>query len=102
MQVSDFLCDFCRRTWTGEFPMVEGHKGSLICGNCLTVAYTEVVLHAMNAAPAGSVCTMCLEERSDDCWVSPVHEEAVVCARCIKQAAGRLHKDEDWDWKKPG
>jgi len=102
MQPSDFLCDFCARAWDGSFPLVEGHKGSLICGNCLTVAYTEVELHDMNAAPAGYTCTMCLEERPDNAWASPVRDEAVICRRCLKQAAGRLHKDEDWDWRKPG
>lgn len=102
MQPSDFLCDFCRRAWDGTFPLVEGHKGSLICGNCLTVAYTEVVLHNLSAAPPGSTCTMCLEERNDSTWQSPMHEEAIICERCLKQAAGRLHKDEDWEWRKPG
>ena len=28
MQLTDFLCDFCGRTWDGAFPMVEGHEGS--------------------------------------------------------------------------
>lgn len=102
MQTSDFLCDFCGREWDGAFPMVEGHQGSLICGSCLTVAYTEVVLQRMNAAPAGCTCTMCLEERDEDAWKSPVRDEAVICKRCINQGAGRLHKDPDWDWKKPG
>lgn len=109
MNLSDFLCDFCRREWDGQFPMVEGHKGSLICGDCLTIAYTETVLHNLNSAPKGTTCTMCLEERGgggDNMWLGP-HEgdetapRAAACERCIKQGAGRLHKDEDWDWKKP-
>ncbi|GAB4545751.1 MAG: hypothetical protein Tsb0013_03860 [Phycisphaerales bacterium] len=101
MQVQDFLCDFCGRAWNGAFPMVEGHRGSLICGNCLTVAYTEVVLHACDSAPAGATCTMCLEERDDPMWASPVRE-AYSCRRCLRQGGTRLHKDPDWDWTKPG
>ncbi len=101
MQVSDFLCDFCRRAWDGTFPMVEGHEGSLICGRCLTVAYTEVVLNDSGSAPEGSKCMLCLEKREDPSWQSPTHEEAVVCRRCLKQGAGRLHKDPDWEWTKP-
>jgi hypothetical protein len=30
-----------------------------------------------------------------------MNEEAVICKRCIKQGAGRLHKDPDWDWQRP-
>lgn len=130
MQLSDFLCDFCRREWDGQFPMVEGHQGSLICGDCLTIAYTETVLRNLNSAPANTKCTMCLEERPDNMWLGPFegdpdeplaqargadsdsdHEPEAqargpaappaACERCIKQAAGRLHKDKDWDWKKP-
>ena len=101
MQVSDFLCDFCRREWDGQFPMVEGHQGSLICGRCLTMAYTEVELMKQNLAPSGYSCTMCLEEREDRAWISPTHEEVAICHRCMKQGAGRLHKDPDWDWTKP-
>lgn len=101
MQVTDFLCDFCGKAWDGAFPLVEGHQGSLICGSCLTVAYTETVHMEMNGAPAGYKCTMCLEERDQRAWQSPVREEGVVCLRCIKQSATRLDKDPDWDWNKP-
>lgn len=82
--------------------MVEGHQGSLICDRCLTIAYTELVLAESGTAPAGATCTMCLEERAEIAWQSPMYVEAVACRRCVKQAAGRLHKDPDWDWTKPG
>ena len=101
MQVSDFICDFSLKPWDGEFPLVEGHQGSLISGDCLTIAYTEVVLNETNAAPEGYTCTMCLEQRDEPAWQSPMNEQAVICKRCIKQSAGRLHKDPDWDWQKP-
>ena len=53
-EMSDFLCDFCRQEWTTAIPMVEGHRGSLICGSCLTIAYTEVFLLDLSAAPTTS------------------------------------------------
>ena len=33
--------------------------------------------------------------------LGPTHEEVAICHRCMKQGAGRLHKDPDWDWTKP-
>jgi len=101
MQVSDFLCDFCGRAWDGAFPLVEGHKGSLICGSCLTVAYAEVVHAGASSAAEGYRCTMCLEFREDAGWQSPVRGEAAVCARCLRQAGAKLEKDPDWDWVRP-
>lgn len=101
MQVEDFLCDFCAKAWDGEFPMVEGHKGSLICGDCLTVAYRQILVDDAPNAPDGAPCTMCLEHRDEPAWRSPVREEAVICRRCCKQSAGRLTKDPDVAWEKP-
>ena len=101
MQVADFICDFSGRAWDGAFPMVEGHQGALISGDSLTLAYTALVLDDGASSIPGATCTMCLEERDEPAWRSPVRPEAVICRRCVKQAAGRLHKDPDWDWTKP-
>ena len=101
MQLTDFLCDFCGKPWDGAFPLVEGHQGSLICGSCLTVAYTQLVHHESNAAPTGYKCTLCLEHRDQPAWQSPLREQAVVCLRCVKQSATTLHTDPEWDWSKP-
>lgn len=101
MHPEDFLCDFCGRAWNGEFPMVEGHQGSLICGSCLTVAYAEVVRAKQGTAPDGYRCTMCLEERDDPGWRSPAREAACACARCLRQAGAQLEKDPDWEWTRP-
>ena len=43
VQMSDILCDFCRAEWVETLPMVEGHKGSTICGGCLSEAYLALV-----------------------------------------------------------
>jgi hypothetical protein len=101
VQMNDVLCDFCHREWTDDMPVIEGHQGSIICGNCLTVAYRSVVLAGESSAPGGYTCTMCLERRADPAWQSPACPEAVTCKRCIKLAAGTLEKDKDWDWKRP-
>jgi len=84
-----------------ELAMVEGHRGSAICGKCLAVAYADVVLGGANTAPEGYTCTMCLEVREDDGWGSPVYEESAVCRRCLKQAGAILHKDDVYVWEKP-
>lgn len=101
VQMADILCDFCRTPWTDELPVVEGHRGSAICGRCLRIAYTELVLNHLDAAPPDYTCTLCLEQRPDPAWQSPMHEAAVICKRCTKQAAGILHKDKDHAWTKP-
>ncbi|MHC4208892.1 MAG: hypothetical protein ACYTE6_01380 [Planctomycetota bacterium] len=110
VQMSDVLCDFCHREWTDDVPMVEGHRGSCLCARCLTVAYTEVVLNDRGAAPAAYTCPMCLEDEGDrralgradePGWQSPLHEEAVICRRCLELAARSLEKDRDCGWKKP-
>ncbi len=100
MRPSDFICDFSGRAWDGAFPMVEGHQGSLISGDALTIAYTELILNRTSSAPAGARCAMCLEQRDEPAWQSPA-TGAVICTRCVKQAAGRLHSDPDWEWTKP-
>jgi hypothetical protein len=101
VQMSDVLCDFCHAEWVEDMPLIEGHHGSCICGKCLTVAYTEIVLHGHNTAPKDYQCTMCLEHRDEPAWQSPAYPEAVVCRRCVKLAAGALHKDKDFAWTKP-
>lgn len=101
MQVSDFLCDFCHRVWDGAFPMVEGHQGALICDRCLEAAFRELVLARSSSAPQPYTCTLCLEERTQAGWSSPMIEEKCACLRCINQAAVRLERDEDWEWTRP-
>ncbi len=111
VQMTDVLCDFCHREWTDREPMIEGHHGSCICGKCLTVACTEVLGSGNSTAPAQYKCPICLETspdrkalgRADElAWRSPLHEDAVICKRCIELAVRTLHKDKAWDWTAPG
>ncbi len=110
VRMEDVLCDFCHRHWTVDQPMIEGHQGSCLCGRCLTVAYTEVVLNGVDCSPEAFKCPMCLEGDADRealsrageaGWQSPVDERAAICRRCIELAATTLEKNRDFDWKRP-
>lgn len=97
-----FKCDFCHSPWDEALPMVEGHRGSLICTKCLTLAYAEVIL-ADTGTPHDDVhnCTMCLSHRAENHWRSPAHDDAVICRWCIERAALVLAKDPDTNWTPP-
>jgi hypothetical protein len=103
MGPEDFLCDFCGGHWAPDRPMVEGHRGSLICGPCLTVAYTALKLARDNSPPQpGETCVMCLAPKDSPHWRSPatpVHP--LICEPCADQAARQLEKDKDSDWSRP-
>ena len=81
--------------------MVEGHRGSLICGPCLTVAYTELVHLHTGQERSGGLCVMCLEHRPQAQWESPLQPGTCACVRCVRQAAGVMSKDPDSGWKRP-
>ena len=81
--------------------MVEGHQGSLVCSRCLTVAYTDVVINEAPSVDAVDKCVLCLETRAQPGWRSPLHEDAVICLRCIKQSATVVEKDKDLAWSRP-
>ncbi len=104
VQMSDVMCDSCGSEWTHERPMVEGHQGSCICGPCLTVAYTELVVDASpddDETAEERSCTLCLESKTIPMWQSPMTDSAWFCRQCLKRAAGVLHKDPDIPWAKP-
>lgn len=83
--------------------MVEGHRGALICGSCLSVAYAQVVVAEAGQKPPGEVvCTLCLEARDQAHWQSPARDDAWACERCLRQSGQVLEKDPDSGWKRPG
>ena len=98
-----FKCDFCTMPWDENRQMVEGHRGSLICSQCLSIAFTELVHLDSGYTPAkDETCILCLESERDGLhWRSPLDEATIACRRCVKQSAGVLHKDPDIAWKKP-
>ncbi len=95
VQPQDVLCDFCGlAAWAQGIPCVEGHRGSLICGDCLR--------HALQSAECGtaggSTCVMCLQASEGTVWRHE-SQEAEICRSCIKRAAGVLRKSKDWEWE---
>ena len=102
LQMRDFLCDYCGREWTELVPMVEGHRGSCICGNCVGAAYAALEIEGAGSATPPFECALCLERRTEPGWASPVREGVCACRRCVKQSAGVLSQDKESGWKRPG
>lgn len=96
-----FKCDFCRAAWREDLPMVEGHRGSLICGDCLRAAFIAIVLtETGDPAPADQVCAMCLSSPEKSIWRrEPGGPPA--CRRCVNQSARILSKDPEAGWRIP-
>ena len=101
IQLDDILCDFCHTPWGGQQAMIEGHQGSVICGKCLTVAFTFLCLESHEEPFAGTKCNMCLEDREEPLWESPLYEGAWICRRCARMAATSLDRSKDFEWEKP-
>lgn len=114
--MADFICDFCLRPWANDRPMVEGHKGSLICSACLTISF-DVLWNRLAGATPDRVCALCLEKRDEKCWTPKLWpppsdgtvqglaidaaNSPVACKRCVKQSVVMLERDPDYGWKRP-
>lgn len=101
LAMSDVLCDFCAHEWTLERPMVEGHRGSCICGPCLEAAYRALVIGAEGEHTPDEKCLLCLENRTEPMWCNPANPQAKACVRCVRQSAAVLQKDPDSHWTRP-
>lgn len=93
------LCDFCRRDWDGNEPMIEGHHGSILCLECMKLALDNLT-HAADKYK----CTLCLRFNIPPTvprWSNPEKPEAIVCQECLYQAAKTFSRNEDnsfqWD-----
>ncbi|MHC4977374.1 MAG: hypothetical protein ACYTF7_12360 [Planctomycetota bacterium] len=95
-----FKCDYCHASWEESNPMVEGHRGSLLCAKCIRVAYTQLVSNEAPDLESTESCAMCLEARNQPIWVSPA-TDAHACLRCVKLGARALESDDDTDWQRP-
>lgn len=102
-------CDFCGTDWdaydaTFARPMVEGHKGSVICLECVKSALRE-----MACGQDEYFCALCVQDglpadlprwQYPEAQPSPgLNAGAIACKTCIFQAAGRFSKDPDVNWK---
>ena len=92
-------CDFCEAEF-GQAAMVEGHQGSLVCMKCLSAAYTELKMLKGGEEHRGGKCIMCLEERDEPEWQSPLTGKNI-CTRCTTMAYRALEKDGDTGWQRP-
>jgi hypothetical protein len=104
MTAEDFVCDFCHQHWTEERPMVEGHRGSLICGPCLSAAFTElVIINGGVIATDPRSCALCLMHKSEEKhWQSDAVEGwPLACRWCVEKSALMLEKDPETDWARP-
>ena len=96
-------CDFCGMDWDQEKPMVEGHRGAVMCLDCVKVA-----LSAMADSPDGFTCTLCLSSREpgEPLWkptpVATGNPKAVACGSCIDQTAEAFGKDRSVDFTYDG
>jgi len=96
-------CDFCGATWTPDGsgrPMIEGHRGSILCLDCLSRAVAEAI---ESAAPFN--CTLCTQEVQPPMkvWEHPqkpaeANAEAALCWDCTQQADRAFSKDADVQW----
>ncbi len=115
MLATDFLCDFCGCSYRDDRPMIEGHRGSLICGVCLGRAYSQLVVrNAGITVPEHIACTLCLMNKQGDYYQSPVRATATehgadieqapgacACRWCVDRSAQMLAKDSEANWKLP-
>ena len=95
-------CDFCGTDWDMEKPMIEGHKGSILCIDCLARGIEEA-----KPAPAGFMCTMCRQdyEAGTKAYIplerAPnANPKAVICWDCLQQADRTFARDKDTDWER--
>ena len=97
-----FKCDFCRESWSESRPMVEGHKGSLICAPCLTVAYTQVIVNGDGPTRHEAAgCALCLLHKDAPHWISPMDPGVVICRDCLDGAARTFERDPESGWRRP-
>lgn len=86
-------CDYCGTDWDQVRPMIEGHRGSVLCLNCLKLA-----LASMTPPGERYHCNLCIRDGLDQPrWTSPA-TGAHACRSCVHQAAGTFSKDPDVDW----
>lgn len=94
----ELACDFCGVTWDQVKPMIEGHRGSILCLECLAKAIEQA-----EESKEAFTCTMCRVEREEGMKVwrgeqLPGVQLPGVCWDCVQQADRAFGKDADVDW----
>lgn len=96
-------CDFCGIDWDNKSPMIEGHRGSVLCLPCLELALKQISPH-----PESFKCTLCQQDKNEPDqlrWQHPdptpspgLNPEASICKDCMTQAERVFKKDKSVDW----
>lgn len=95
-------CDFCGTDWDQVAPMIEGHRGSILCLTCLGRAIDEAT------EPAEPfTCTLCTQQRQAEMKMyrnpappTEANEQAALCWDCAQQADRAFAKDPDTEWQR--
>ena len=96
-------CDFCGQDWDEIQPMIEGHRGSVLCLGCLKLAMDGSV-----PTEVGFDCALCLQSRDAGRKVwrhaeaqpsDGLNPQAALCFDCVRLAAKGFHKDKDTDFR---
>lgn len=90
-------CDFCATDWDGASPVIEGHRGSIICLECLKLA-----IESLATADSPFKCPLCLRDAipaSVARYSHPNRPTTFACQSCIYQTADVFDKDPDINWK---
>ena len=96
-------CDFCGTDWDEQLPMIEGHRGSVLCLECLKQALDEA--EPIDKPFEGTLC-LSRKPAGIKAWQHPapkpspgLNPDAQLCWDCIRLAAKGFHKDPDVDFK---
>ncbi|GAB4195694.1 MAG: hypothetical protein Kow00105_09940 [Phycisphaeraceae bacterium] len=96
-------CDFCGTDWDEVIPMIEGHRGSVLCLSCLKSALDQAT-----QTESPFECTLCLSGKpaGTRSWRHPdptpsagLNPNARICWDCVRLAAKGFHKDPDVDFR---
>lgn len=86
-------CDFCGADWDEVKPMIEGHRGSVLCLECLKLARPKL-------APSDTAfeCRLCIQEKPAGTmsWSGTAiggAPAARVCKPCVEQATRAFTKE---------
>mgnify|MGYP006299636091 CR=1 FL=1 len=92
-------CDFTGTEWDEQIPMIEGHRGAVICLDALKLAIEQA-----SEAEEPFTCTLCRREREagKKMWRHPeppdgANPDAVVCWPCINMADRAFGEEPDTD-----
>ena len=73
--------------------MIEGHRGSCICGDCLSSASLALVQERL--IPEVAQCVLCLRTDRNPIWKGQDPSSASACRGCIRRSARLMAAEPD-------